>query len=325
MTHCRRRTMLQAGLALAAMPVPAWAQPSSAKRLGWLSAGWPGDPGFKATIETVIEAMRGKGWVRDANYLVEFRFVEGDASRYPAMADELIAWGPDVLYGLETAAKVLVTKTRTIPIVLATSIDPVAAGLVHSLARPGTNVTGMMGQTDQLVVKQVELLVELVPRTRHIALLIDPNWAGLERSRQFARQAASAKGLALTIVPVSDDAGVRAAFAQFERQRIDAVIVGSSPGAIRLAAEIQRGALRLRLPVAGHVQSGAVLEYSQDFVDQWRQSADFIDQIFRGANPAELPVRQALRYVVSVNLQAARHIGLTVPQSILLRADRVIE
>ena len=108
MIHDRRRTMLRAGFAVAAMPPLAWAQPSSPKRLAWLSGGWPDDPGFKASIDTVISTLHDKGWVRGENYVIEFRFVDGDASRYPAMADELIAWGPDVLYGLETAAKVLV-------------------------------------------------------------------------------------------------------------------------------------------------------------------------------------------------------------------------
>ncbi len=303
----------------------AQAQTTRPKRLGWLSGFNRDAPATRPFIDIVVDALRAKGWTLGENYLVEFRFAEGDASRLPALADELLAWRPDVLYGLETVAKVLVAKTRSIPIVLSTSIDPVAAGLVKSLARPGTNVTGMVGLTDQLMAKQVELLAELAPRTRRIALLLDPQWAGVQSTRQFAATAAQAKGLALDVVTVVSEADVRAAFARLDKERVDGLVVAPTPGTLKLGPAIRQGALALRLPVVGFVQQGAVAEYNQDFADQWRQSADFIDAIFRGADPAELPLRQSTRFVLSVNLPAAQAIGLKLPQSILLRADKVIE
>jgi putative ABC transport system substrate-binding protein len=319
----KRRTLLAA---LAAAPALR-AQPSRPRRLGWLGAGRDrDDPLFRPTIDTVVGALRTKGWVLGQNYLIEFRFVQGDAARYPALADELIAWRPDVLYSLETGAKVLVTKTRTIPIVLATSLDAVAAGLVHSLARPGTNVTGMSGQTDQLVAKQLELLVQLVPGLRRAALLADPQWAGVAQSAQYGRDAARHLGLdAFELGMAEDEAGVRAAFARFERERVGAVVVASSPGTARLGPLIAQQALRLRLPVAGLAAAGAVIEYRQDVIDQFRQSADSIAAIFRGADPAALPVRQASRFVLRVDRNAARALGLMLPQSLLLQADEVVE
>lgn len=183
----------------------------------------------------------------------------------------------------------------------------------------------MAGMTDQLTLKQIELLAELAPRSRRIALMLDPQWAGVQSTRQFAAAAAQAKGPALEVVPVVHAADVRAAFARWEKERIDGLVVAPTPGTIKLGPEIRQGALGLRLPVVGLVQQGAVVEYSQDFADQYRQSADFIDAIFRGADPAELPIRQATRFVLSVNRPAAQAIGLKLPQAILLRADKVIE
>lgn len=325
----RRRALLAVGPAALQLVWPAAlrAQPSRPRRLGWLSSGGgQDDPQMRPIIDTVVGALRAKGWVLGQNYVIEFRFVQGDAARYPGLADELIAWRPDVLYALETGARVLVTKTRTIPIVLATSLDPVAAGLVHSLARPGTNVTGMSGQTDQLVAKQLELLNQLVPGLRRAALLADPQWAGAAKSVQYGRDAARHLGLeAFELGTAGDEAGVRAAFARFERERIGAVVIASSPGMARLGPLIAQEARRLRLPVAGLAAAGAVIEYRQDFIDQFRQSADFIDAIFRGADPAELPVRQASRFVLRIDRGAAKALGLNLPQSLLLLADEVIE
>jgi putative tryptophan/tyrosine transport system substrate-binding protein len=131
--------------------------------------------------------------------------------------------------------------------------------------------------------------------------------------------------LVLDVVTVVSEADVQAAFAHLGKERVDGLVVAPTPGTIKLGSEIRRGALGLRLPVVGFVHQGAVAEYNQDFADQWRQSADFIDAIFRGAKPAELPLRQSTRFVLSVNLPAAQAIGLKLPQAILLRADKVIE
>jgi putative ABC transport system substrate-binding protein len=319
----RRWLSVALGTALARVGKAQTARP---KRLGWLNSGYgPDHPRVREAVDVVVTALRAKGWILGENYLIEFRFARGDPDRYPPMVDELLAWKPDVLFGLETAANVAVTRTRSIPIVLATSVDPVAAGLVDSLARPGTNVTGMANMADLLTAKQVELLAELVPQARRIALLIDSRWAGVQATQQHATAAARVRGLAMEVVPVAHAAEVRAAFVRFGRERVDALAVATTPGTYRLGPEIRQGALSLRMPVVGFVEQGAVAEYSPDFLDQFRESADFIDAIFRGANPAELPIRQATRFLLSVNPQAARAIGLTLPQSVLLRADRVIE
>ena len=323
----RRRFILCLGLIAGSAVLLAQAQPQSRpKRLAWLGRGsGPDEPATRELIDLVVAALRAKGWVLGENYVIEFRFIGYDASRYPALADELIAWQPDVLYGLETAARAFVARTKTIPVVMATSIDPVGAGLVKSLARPGTNVTGMSGLTDQLVAKQVELLAEIVPGARRIGLLVDPQWPSEPRTQELAAAAARTKGLALTVAPASDAEGVRAAFARFEKEGVGGVVESPTPTWLRLGREVHIEVLRLRLPVVGWLESGAVLSYSADYKDTVRQSADFIDAIFRGANPADLPVRQATRFLLSVDLALARTIGLKLPQAVLVRADKVIE
>ncbi len=201
-------------------------------RIGWLSGGsGPDDPVYRPTFDTVVRALHDKGWRLGQDDVIGFRFVAGDARRYPALADELITWRPDVLYALETGARVLVTKTKTIPIVLATSIDPIGAGLIMSLQFPGTNVTGMTGLSDAIAAKQVELLAELLPGATRIALWFDQAWAGGPEANGFAEQAARARGLALTLAPVSDEDSVHKVVRQMFADGVTGVVVFPSPAA----------------------------------------------------------------------------------------------
>lgn len=331
----RRQVLLTAGVlvtvslrAADALPMPDGGRPW---RIGWLNgAAGPDDLGVKATVDVVVGALRAKGWQRQLHYVLEMRFAGGDPHGIAALADELIRWHPDVLYGLETAAVTLASKTRTIPIVMATSIDPVAAGLVRSLAAPGTNVTGMTGQGAEVVVKQVELLNELVPNARRIALLFDRLGPGSAEALRYAEQAAQAKGLTLMQAPVTDSASVGSNVRRMQAEHVGGVVLFPSPRVQRLAGDIGFELQGARLPIVGggavvHPDLVRVADYGQDFADQFRQSADYIDRILRGAKPADLPVRQATRFVLSVNVNAARELGITVPAMILLRADKVIE
>jgi putative ABC transport system substrate-binding protein len=250
------------------------------------------------------------------------RMSGGDTRRFPALADELLALKPDILLAIEGTAKVIVAKTTTIPIVLLMSIDPVAAGLVKSLARPGTNVTGMSMQGDLTVAKNIELLLELVPKASRIAMLSDPTWTAVPV--QQAQRAAAVKGVILTNVYVKDASALQRAFMQFEKRRPDGLVIHPAGQTVALRDPIEKGVRRLRLPMVGG-DRGCVLNYSADRVSMGREAADFVDQILKGAKPADLPVRQATRYVLTVNMKIAREIGVKVPQSILMRADEVIE
>jgi putative ABC transport system substrate-binding protein len=224
----------------------------------------------------------------------------------------------------------MAAKTSTIPIVLIASADPVAVGLVRSLARPGTNVTGMSGLYDQLLAKQIELLTEVVPRMSRVAYLSDSSSGTREQFEQVARDAASAKGLSLTIAAASDLQGIRRAFTEFAKERVHAVAVQPSGPMAFFRNAIAGEASRLRLPsISGGFQfaeSGGLISYSASILENMRnQLPIYVDRILKGAKPADLPVQQSTKYEFVVNLKTARAIGITIPRSVLLRADRVIE
>jgi len=209
-------------------------------------------------------------------------------------------------------------------------VDPVAAGLVKSLSRPGTNVTGMSSQLDLLIAKQIELLTEIVPGMSRLGLLSDATYAGREIYERAAQAAAKAKGLTLIIAGARDAESAGQVFTDLKKERVDAVSVTATGPLFFWRREIIDGAARSRLPTsygtAQFVEAGGLFSYSTNFYETNRNEvSDFVDRIFRGANPAELPVRQSSRFDLVVNLKTAREIGLTIPQSILARADRVIE
>ena len=294
-------------------------------RIGFISAGGSAASALK-NLQPFRDGMRERGYVLDDHYVLDIRVSRGDTRRFPALAEELIALGPDVLLAFEASALAMAAKTKTIPIVLLSSRDPVAAGLVKSLARPGTNVTGMSGQWGELLAKQVELLHELVPRATRIALLSDPSWTGRESNERIAQRAATTLGMEITFVYVQDAGELQLAFAQLERHRIDGLIVlGVGPLASTLLDSLADGIRRLHLPTIGAPSAGGLVSYNQDAVNSIRETADFVDRILRGAKPHELPVRQSNRYLLDVNKKLAREMNAVIPQSILLRADSVID
>ena len=273
-------------------------------------------------MQPFLLGMRERGYVQGVDFVLEMRMSGGDTRRFPALVDELLALKPDVLLALEATAKVMVAKTTTIPIVLLMSVDPVAAGLVKSLARPGTNVTGMSMQGDLTIAKNIELLLELVPKASRIAMLSDPTWTAVPV--QQAQRAAAAKSLILTNVYVKDATELQQAFMQFEKRRPDGLVIHYAGQTVALREPIEEGVRRLRLPMVGGGQ-GCVVSYGADVASMTHEAADFVDRILKGAKPADLPVRQATRYVLTVNMKIAREIGVKIPQSILVRADEVIE
>ncbi|MEP7181164.1 MAG: ABC transporter substrate-binding protein [Betaproteobacteria bacterium] len=277
------------------------------------------------TLKPFIDGMRDRGYRLGEDFIFEIRVSGGDPQRFPALAEELVALKPDIFIAFETNGRALAAKTTDIPIVLLNSIDPVAAGLVKSLARPGTNVTGMSGQGDALTAKQVELLVEAVPTATSIAMLIDPLWSNRESYVRYAQSAAEAKHLSLTIIHVQEVDDVKRAFMQFEKQRPGGLLVGSGGRTWTLRETIREGVVRLRLPVIGHPAFGSLASYRISDSATWYEAAEFVDRILKGARPADLPVRQATKIELVVNLKVAREFGIKVPQSILLRVDREIE
>ena len=324
----KRRTVLQLTGAILAAPGLAIAQTPKKYRIGWLSSTT--QAGAAVFIQAFLTGMRERGYVVGENLILDVRYGEGDSSRFPGLADELIALKPDVLVGLETVARAIVAKTKTIPIVLTTSIDPVAAGLVKSLARPGTNVTGFVDLYDQLIAKHVELMLEVMPKASRLGLLSDRTWSARERFEQYAQMAASTKKLNLTIAPVANATEVEHAFAEFAKKRVEFLVISATSSLYSHKREIIQNVKRLRLPSIGGIAPwiedvGGLLAYGPSLLENHRQLADFGDRIFKGANPGDLPVRQTAKFEFVVNLKIAREFGIKIPQTILLRADRVIE
>jgi len=281
--------------------------------------------------EAFLAGMRERGYVPGRNLEVDIRYARGDMNRLSALADELIALKPDVLFGIEAVAIVMRARTSTIPIVFPSSNDPVAAGLAQSLARPGSNVTGIAALGDQIVAKHVELLVDIVPGISRIALVNDPLAPAASRFEQFARAAAATKGVALTVSGVKDSAGLHESFETIEKERAQGIIVATTGRLNQLRQEIIGQARRLRLPsisalpAAAWAEVGGLVTYATNGLENFRYAASYVDRILKGARPADLPIEQSAKFEFVINLRTAREIGIAIPRSVLLRADRVIE
>lgn len=288
-------------------------------------------------VQAFLAGMRDRGYVVGQNLVVDVRYADGDRRTWPGLADELIALKPDVLVGIQFTAIVMKTKTSTIPIVLLISDDPVSVGLVKELARPGTNVTGMSGQLTRIVAKQVELLAEIVPKMSRLALVTEPwvspkdgPYAGpTDPWARAMEPALNAMGLTLSVVYANDSDSLKEGFARLKRERPDGLVVAQNAVVTRLAPEIVDGARRLRLPAiagfAAFVEAGGLLSYGVNFSENNRYAAKFVDRILKGAKPAELPVEQVSSYELLINQKTAREFGLKIPDSLLVRANRVIE
>ncbi len=292
--------------------------------------------GAKVTNNPVEQAflagMREQGYEVGRNLALDVRYAEGDLARYPALVDEIIALKPDVLLGANTgAALAMKRKTTTIPIVLGTSGDPVGDGLVQSLSRPGGNVTGVSLQLGETSAKHIELMGELLPRMRRLAVLLDAAGAKAQNDTylRLAREIGAAKGLALEVHQVGKPDELRQAFQRMEKQRLDALLIVLSPRFFYMRAEIARQALAARLPsitfVDEYANAGGLMTYGPSFVEAMRRAAYFAHRIFKGAKPSDLPMEQPTKFSLIVNAKTAKTLGVKIPNSILVRADRVVE
>lgn len=280
--------------------------------------------------EAFFAGLRDLGFERGRNLSYDVRHCDGDPSRLAGAVDEVIAKKPDLLVGIEQVARIMRNKTATIPIVFPHSPDPVAAGLAATLPRPGGNATGMAALTEVMAVKQIELLRDLLPQVRNVAVLLDPGLPGASNTERFVARGADEMRVQTIFYRARDRQGLSQAFAAMERDRPQAIINASGSGTLfgerRFIAD---NALRLGLPAVGasmaSVEAGNLFSYSASLHGLFRQAASPAARILKGANPAELPVEQPSIFELAVNLKTAKALGIKVPPSILLRADRVIE
>jgi putative tryptophan/tyrosine transport system substrate-binding protein len=307
-------------------------QPAKVSRIGYLSNTDPATDSARA--EGIRLALRELGYIEGQNIAIEYRYAEGRREREPGLAAELVRLKVDIIVvatgdpGIQAARN----ATKTIPIVMTgQGSDPVRAGHVESLARPGGNVTGLTSLTRELGGKRLELLKEAVPKLARVAVLYDPaSPPSLHEVKELLP--ADARALKLTIQPwqiraVDDFDKV---FAALNKQRPDGLYsFGAGPVMRPNQKRIVDFALKSRLPSVydsrGYVEAGGLMSYGADFADSYRRVAIYVDKILKGAKPADLPVEQPTKFELVINLKTAKQIGLTIPQKVLARADKVIK
>jgi ABC-type uncharacterized transport system substrate-binding protein len=307
-------------------------QPKKVSRLGYLS---PVDAATDSPrAEGIRLALRELGYIEGQNIAIEYRYAEGKVDRAPELAAELVRLKVDaiVVAGGTPSVQSAMNATKTIPIVMmGQGSDPVRAGLVESLARPGGNVTGLTALGRELGGKRLELLKEAIPKLSRVAVLYDPaNPPSLHEVKELLP--ADARALKLTIQPweirAVDD--FEKVFAALNKQRPDGLYVVTAGPVMRPNEKRIAGfALKSRLPSVydsrGYVEAGGLMSYGADLADSYRRVAIYVDKILKGAKPADLPVEQPMKFEFVINLKTAKQIGLTIPQSLLYRADKVIK
>jgi ABC-type uncharacterized transport system substrate-binding protein len=326
-----RRRELLAGLVgvAAARPLAAGAQ-KGVPVIGFLSSA---SPDLHASLlQAFREGLRETGYVEGRNVAIEYRWANGQNERLPALAAELVSREVSVIAAPGSTPAVLAAKeaTATIPIVFQVGIDPVAAGLVASIARPGGNVTGLTGLNTELGVKRLELLRELVPTANAIALLINPTSSLVsERITRELQSSARALGVQLHIVQASTERDFDPAFATLAQTGVSGLVI--APDALFISRSDQLAALTLRHAVPTITQfrefvaAGGLMSYGGNLTDVYRLCGVYAGRILKGEKPADLPVQQLTKVELIVNLKTARALGLAVPPTLLARADEVIE
>ena len=312
---------------LFALRVPAEAQQQTkVSKIGWLSARGAANIGQ----ETIVGMLRDLGYVEGKNVAYEYRFADDKLDRLPALAEELVRLKVDVLHTPGTPGALALKKaTRTIPIVFSDVTDPVAAGLVDSLARPGGNITGFSSIEAVLAGKRLELLKETVSKLSRVAVLWDPQNPSSTQEWRESQRAARELDLQLHSMEVSSADKYEDAFKEANRARSGALAVLSTPLASSHQSQIAELAARNRLPAiyvqGSFVTIGGLMSYGPDQTERYRRVAVFLDKILKGAKPADLPVEQPTKFEFIINLKAAKQIGLTIPPNVLARADKVIK
>jgi putative tryptophan/tyrosine transport system substrate-binding protein len=326
----RREFITLFGGAAATWPLAARAQPPAGRvyRVGYLSL-LPGRAPYN--VDTFEESLRSLGYRVGENVIIEYRFANGEVERLPALAADLVRLGMDIIVTGSNLNTVAAMKaTATIPIVMTTGLDPVRAGLVASLARPGGNVTGLaVDAGGEILAKRFELLREMLPNLSRVGILFNPDVAAtLTRLTSMIEIAPT---LGLTTIPVEARGldALEQAFAIMVRERAQAFVMQGDSVLFNHRSLIAEMALKNRLPAVSIqrelAETGFLLTYGADIRDLYRRSAVFVAKIFKGAKPADLPVEQPTKFELVINLKTAKALGIAVPPTLLTRADEVID
>jgi putative tryptophan/tyrosine transport system substrate-binding protein len=325
----KRRTFITLLGGAAAWPLAASAQQSAMPVVGFLH---PSSPEAAATrLPAFRQGLREAGFVESENVAIEYGWGDGQTDRLPTLAADLVRRRVAVIVAPGGAPGALAarTATRTTPIVFLVGEDPVGLGLVGSLARPGGNMTGVNFFTVELAAKRLEVLRELVPAVTRVAVLVDPNAGNTEATAREVQTAARSMGLQTQVLNTSTGREIDMAFASFMRERPDALFVGSGPFFIDRRVQLALLAAHHSVPATFqdrlNAEAGGLISYGASLTDAYRQVGAYTGRILKGMKAADLPVVQSTKIDLVINVQAARVLGLTVPPSLLARADEVIE
>jgi putative ABC transport system substrate-binding protein len=300
------------------------------RRIGVLIGRDENDPEAKTEVSVFTQALAALGWTDGRNVRMEVRWAEGDANRIRTLAKELVGLQPDIILAGTTLATVAVQReTRTIPIVFASGVDPVASGIVPRLNQPGGNVTGFASTEATLGGKWLELLSEIAPGLKRAAILFNPDRPAASAYMPTLETAARSLKVAPIIAPVHDEAEIETTIIALGREPGGGLVVMPDGFTVAHRATIIFAAARNNVPavygISEATRDGGLLYYAPDQVDTYRRAATYLDRILRGAKPAELPVQLPTKFEMILNLKTAKALGLAVPPSILLRATEVIE
>jgi putative ABC transport system substrate-binding protein len=324
-----RRVFMVGIAAVLLTPLAAGAQqPGKVWRIGFL--GSASASSAVARVEALRQGLRDLGYAEGRNLVIEFRWSDGNNDRLPALAAELVQLKVDVIVTQGTPPTVAAKQaTPTIPIVFAVAGDPLGTGLVASLARPGGNVTGLTDIAPELAGKRLELLREAAPGATRIAALSNPGNPSSRPQMKDMEAAARTLGMSIRSIEVRDMEQLDSAFAAALRERAGAVVVLSDPSLFGRRSQIAELAKKNRLPTMAwtpeFAESGCLMIYGANTVEMHRRAATYVDRIFKGARPADLPVERPNKFELVINLKTAKALGLTMPPSLLRRADELIQ
>ena len=303
-------------------------QPGKVYRLGWLVSGSPVSHGL--SLAAFKDGLQKLGYAEGRNIKIEYRWAEGNLGRLPELASELVRLKVDVILAGGTAgASAAKNATREIPIVMAGAGEPVEAGLVSSLARPEANLTGFAAAEPESASKRLELLREAVPKTHRVAVIWNPTSSSARREWSVAQDAAKVLGLVLVSHEARNEQELKNTLTAVMTTQADSMMILNDPFVFTYRKIIADSAMRSRLPAvygfSEFVDAGGMMSYGAVISDTYRRAAAYVDKILKGAKPGDLPVELPTKFELVINLKTAKALGLTIPQSILVRADEIIE
>jgi putative ABC transport system substrate-binding protein len=323
----RRKFIALLGGAAAAWPLAARAQQAGKlPTIGFLGATTPAT--WSLFVAAFVQRLRELGWSEGRTIAIEYRWAEGRGERFAEIAAEFVRLKVDVIVTAGGAVLAAKQATSLIPIVFAVAADPVGGGLVASLVQPGGNVTGLSTQTAETAGKRLELLREIVPGLRQLAIMANAGYPAAVLEMAEVQAAARTLGLEVTTLEIRRAENIAPAFEAL-RGRVEALYVCADPLVTTNRVRINTLALAARLPVMHgvreYVEAGGLMSYGPNFPELFRRAADYVDKILRGAKPADIPVEQPTKFDLVINLTTAKALGLTIPETFLVRADEVIE